>query len=133
MKKYRIFCILSLLLLVSCAKEDARTGNEINAEKDRYYVKYDASINASGPTPLTIVAMTETGEQTFKSNSKEISYTFGPLPKGFHATLNARSSDGQYHMVIATISISKNQEPFVVKDYGSSELGRVTLEYTIDF
>ena len=118
MKKHLVLLIalVATLILASCSKEEAN-----------YYVKYD--VTSSGTNhygPMTLNVNTENGMQTITVSSKVFSETFGPVSKGFEASISASVNYPTY--LNTSIYVSKGQEPFVLKATGSS-----SAQYVIDF
>lgn len=115
----KIFIILlgiALFLLVSCSKD-----------KGNYYVRYDVSVTSIYIGTMTVGVNTEKGEQSFQTSSKTFSETFGPVNKGFRASINA-GFDRPYSELNTSIYVCRGEDPFVLKATGSS-----TAEYVIDF
>lgn len=115
----KIFIILLgiiTLLFVSCSKD-----------KGNYYVRYDVSVTSIYIGTMTVAVNTEKGEQSFQSSSKTFSETFGPVDKGFKASIRA-DFDRPYSELNSNIYVCRGEEPFVLKATGSS-----TAEYVIDY
>lgn len=91
-----------------------------SVEDDRYYVKYEAndSIHYLGK----VIVNTENGIREFTVNNISFSQIFGPVKKGFIATVTA------YNATTVSIYVCKGEEPFVLKHAGSTR-----GYYVIDF
>ncbi len=115
MKKHLVLLLIvaATLMMTSCTK-------------DRYYVKYEASASSIHIGTMTLDVNTENGTKTFTTSSKLYSETFGPVSKGFEASINASTNYGAY--VNTSIYVSKGEDPFVLKATGGP-----TAEYVIDF
>lgn len=94
--------------------------------KDRYYVKYEVTATSIHIGNMQVDVNTGTGIQSFKTSSKLYSETFGPVSKGFNASVSATSNYGA--LLYTSIYVSKGEEPFVLKATGGP-----TAEYVIDF
>lgn len=118
MKKHVVLLLVFsyILMMASCTKE-----------KTNYYVKYDvASTGTNHIGTMTLNLNTERGMQTISTSSKVFSETFGPVSKGFEATVSAAASYPTY--LNTSIYVCKGQEPFVLKATGTS-----SAQYVIDF
>ncbi len=111
----RIFYFLVVLaacsLITSCLKHD--TG-------DSYYVRYEASYPVSKAVTLRIA--TPKGIQTLRTTIGNYSDEFGPVYKGFAASISSSESGA------LTISVRKNDGEYVKKSTGDT-----VANYTIDF
>ncbi len=124
------FMILSVLN-ISCKKSNNQDNN------DRYYVKYEVnstSVYSGGKLNVTIQDKDST--QTFIINTKLPWETvIGPVEKGFTATLGvikSGSTDATLRLY-TQISVSVNNEPFVLKKIDGSDVPRnsVNINYTV--
>lgn len=98
-----------------------------NCTKDRYYVRYEATATSAYHSgKMTLNVNTDTGIQTYTTSSKLYSETFGPVSKGFEASINASTNYGA--SLNTSIYVSKGEDPFVLKASGGP-----TAEYVIDF
>ena len=111
-----LFLGIATLLLVSCTKD-----------KGNYYVKYDVTISSVYMGTMTVDVNTENGLQSFQTSSKTFSETFGPVNKGFKASVQTSYS---HHAgsLNSCIYVCKGEAPFVLKATGTS-----SAEYIIDF
>lgn len=108
--------VLSTLMMVSCTKEKAN-----------YYVKYEVTAYGTNHYgTMTLNVNTENGPQTITTSSKVFSETFGPVSKGFEASVSASASFPTY--MTTSLYVSRGEEPFVLKATGTS-----SAEYVIDF
>ena len=124
MKKLSILLIgLVTMIMVSCSKDN----DDYTQINDRYYVRYDVTLSSSYIGTMTVNVNTEKGAQTFQTSSKIFSETFGPVDKGFKASVSA-SHDLYYGVLYSSIYVCKGDEPFALKATGAS-----SAEYTIDF
>ena len=96
-------------------------------DKGSYYVRYDVTLTSVYIGTMTVEVNTEKGVQSFQTPSKTFSETFGPVNKGFNASVSA-SHDLYYGTLNTSIYVCKGEDPFVLKATGSS-----SAEYTIDF
>ncbi len=124
------FLLLSVLSM-SCKKSD----NQDN--KDRYYVKYEVnSTSVYSGGKLNVPIQDKDSTQTFIINTKSPWETvIGPVEKGFVSTLGvikSGSSDASLRLY-TQISVSVNNEPFVLKKMDGSDVPRnsVNINYTV--
>ncbi len=123
--------VLTIVLGVinfSCSK----SGNS-----DNYYVKYEvnsATIYTGGK--LNVTLSDRDSSATYVINTKtQWETTIGPVKKGFNATLavaKAGSPDSQLKLY-TQISVSINNEPFVLKKIDGSDVPRnsVAINYIV--
>lgn len=111
--------VVSLCFLTGCDKPS-----------NRYYIKYEVSIDgmANGETHVTV--NTENGEQSFVT-PREFSETFGPVKKSFVAKISAYNT-ALYGTLNVRIYACKGEEAFVLKA-STSKKGEADAEYRIDF
>ena len=117
-KLFVTFGIVSLVLLfVSCSKENS------NLKEDSYYVQYNISSHGTGYSTFVV--------KDLGSNLAQADFpvTYGPVKKGYSAHISWSTRSG--HSCKATISISKNGEPFVTKATSSNYSYDGQLSYTI--
>ena len=120
-KKCITLGIVSLILLfVSCAKEN------FNSE-DSYYVQYTVSTQSTGGAGYSIFTVKDIGSNLRQS---DFPVTHGPVKKGY--TAHIKWTTGTGYCAKATISISKNGEPFVTKAISSDYSYNGELSYTIN-
>lgn len=122
-KKIFPFALLIVLFLfVSCSDEP-------ETETADYYVRYEANVN-SKTSKVEYTVNTDTGSKTFVGG-KNFSQTFGPVKKGFRASIDAYSAELTPLSVDAYIYICKGAEPWGLKAHGIL-CGINWLIYTID-
>ncbi len=116
--------IVSLILLfVSCTKDNINT----NAIEDSYYVQYTVITHSTGAAgSYSLFTVKDIGSGLRQS---EFPVTYGPVKKGYTAHIKWTTSTGRYAK--ATISVSKNGEPFVTKATSSDYSYSGNLSYTI--
>lgn len=117
----KILLLLSfaaILMMTGCGKD-----NDV-----RYYVKYEVSVSSVHIGDLYVDAKTEKGTQSFKTSSKVFSETFGPVSKGFAASVTAHTDYSVTGGIHSSIYVCRGEEPFVLKATGSS-----AVDYVIDF
>lgn len=129
MKRFWVlFFGMLVIIMASCTKEDDLNNHQEQSDNtERYYVRYDVTLSSSYIGTMTVNVNTEKGVQTFQTSSKTFSEIFGPVEKGFKASVSA-SHDLYYGVLFSRIYVCKGDEPFVLKATGSS-----SAEYTIDF
>ena len=126
-----IICTTIILLgLTACYKEPDK-------EPDNYYVKYEAQIASihTGGTAKYVVS-TENGSTSITSRSKTWTETFGPVKKGFTASISGETS-GYGGTLTLNIYVCRGEEPFVIKAqqvFNSADFSvSGAISYTIDF
>jgi len=112
--------VLSLCFLTGCDKPS-----------NRYYIKYEVTINGmeNGETHVTV--NTENGEQSFVT-PREFSETFGPVKRNFVAKISAYNTALYGATINVRIYACKGEEAFVLKASASNN-GKAEAEYRIDF
>lgn len=118
MKKHLVLllALAATLMMASCTKEKAN-----------YYVKYEVTAYGTNHYgTMTLNVNTENGPQTITSSSKVFSETFGPVSKGFEASVSASASFPTY--MTTSLYVSRGEEPFVLKATGTS-----SAQYVIDY
>jgi hypothetical protein len=132
-KKYVFFfklVVLFSIVLYGCKKADSTL-------TDRYYVKYEVkstSVYTGGRLYVTI--NDKDSSQNFTVNTKVPWETvIGPVQKGFLANLDVRksgTSDATLRLY-TQISVSVNNEPFVLKKIDGSDAPRnsVNINYAV--
>lgn len=89
--------------------------NGVNpSSRDNYYVKYDAEISTKYFGDITSIDVKgPDGTESYVGPKRTYSVTFGPVKKGFQASITATCrATGS---AACTISVSKNNEPFAQK------------------
>lgn len=109
-----------------------------------YYIRYEATINSvhSGATAKYVVA-TENGSTEITSKKKTLNETFGPVKKGFTASISGEAEyDGTMTL---SIYVCRGEEPFALKASKTGEVSywgtmegatkpmTASISYTIDF
>ena len=133
MKRYiTLLCLLAAMLcLSSCITEEAN-----------YYVKYEATITSIYyGAEVNYVVATEKGSQTITTDSKNLSEVFGPVQKGFTASISGKSDYPPVNSsMVVNIYVCRGEEPFalkaqdVSKENSYSDTGiSASASYTIDF
>ena len=114
MKKHLVLllALAATIMMASCTKDKAN-----------YYVKYEASAT-SMYSGMSVKVNTEDGMQSFYITGKTFSESFGPVSKGFKATISAHCSGSTN----TSIYVSRGEEPFVLKATGGE-----SAEYVIGF
>jgi len=118
MKKHLILMLVlaATLLMTSCTKS-----------KGDYYVRYEVTLTSFFSGTMTVDVNTEKGVQSFQTSSNTFSETFGPVNKGFKASV--QTSYSHYAGTLnSSIYVCKADEPFILKATGSS-----SVEYVIGF
>ena len=112
------FCLCAFIL-ISCEKPNNEEPIAPPEDNASYYVKYEAS---STVIMQSITVNTDTGKQTFTVRKKTYSETFGPVSKGFDASVNCQAAAN------VSIYVCKDNGPFALKASGGE-----SATYTIDF
>ena len=125
----RLLVIASMVFvsvcLFSCEKADSdeHSTNEVteeNTDIPNYYVKYQFS--CAYKYSLSFTVETDMGPETFSGIYAGWSETYGPVSKGFRASISVDATAN------VKIYVSRGKEPFVLKASGNS-----SAAYTIDF
>lgn len=133
MFKYIKYLPIILLTTIFCSCGDDNEGDEplaptTNAE---YYVKYEASVSSLHSGNVNYSVNTDDGELSFISG-KSFSQTFGPVSKGFNASITVNAS-GLYHANCdVNIYVCRGSEPFALKAHDLG-VNTTTVSYTIDY
>lgn len=118
----RFLSLLSVCLcavILSSCEESNNESIETPEDNASYYVKYEAS---STVIMQSITVNTDTGKQTFTVRKKTYSETFGPVSKGFDASVKCQAAAN------VSIYVCKANGPFALKASGGT-----SASYTIDF
>lgn len=108
-------------------------------EDDEYYVKYEVdsfTIYSGGKLDVTINTENNTNTTVTINTRTPLETVIGPVQKGFNASLKVESQETDNHLALdASISVSKNDSPFALKESDGSVFHRysVQINYTIDF
>ena len=147
MKEYGIiiFSLLFYGLILSCSKDDEQTipeepktedqaQNNNQEEEVRYYVKYEIEIKHDrADDTMSIEFTSEKGKEKVSGLAENWSGTYGPVKKGFKASLACSISTIGYRKEIhGRIYVCREIEPFVIKAEGRKD-GSLGIYYTIDF
>lgn len=133
MRKSLIFVLFCSLCFIfwSCGNDNEDEPN--NNTSNEYYVKYEASITSKYKGTINYTVNTENGKTKFSSGNS-FSQTFGPVRKGFHASITSDASDlYSVSMNAVKIYVCRGSEPFSLKATNSSSEDIVSTSYTIDF
>lgn len=96
-----------------------------------YYVKYESAVSSIYIGEIFYTVNTDKGVQTFQSD-KIFSEVFGPVKKGFKATIRADASRLHVANSEVRIYVCRGNEPFALKACKSGDKA-VSVTYTIDF
>ncbi len=148
MKEYGIiiFSLLFYGLILSCSKDDEQTileepktedqaqNNNQKEEEVRYYVKYEIEIKHDrADDTMSIEFTSEKGKEKVSGLAENWSGTYGPVKKGFKASLACSISTIGYRKEIhGRIYVCREIEPFVIKAESRKD-GSLGIYYTIDF
>ncbi len=147
MKHFKIPMLILIISFAffSCSKDDEEdiiNGNSQNKTEQsdaRYYVRYEVymPLGYSGQTTSkTITYVSEKGKVHFTTSEDSWEGTFGPIKKGTNVSLMSEATSGgirnnvEYYI---RLSVSRNQEPFVVKGEQRENKSVLYTSYTIDF
>lgn len=108
---YLFVVLAAVCLITSCLKGD---------EGDRYYIRYEASYVVGKNVTLRVA--TSKGMETLSGVMRTYSDEFGPVHKGFAASIASTESGN------LTISVRKNDGAYLPK-----ATGYTVANYTIDF
>lgn len=134
---YNLIVMMIMTMFVSSCTAESVLDKEAE-ESARYYVKYEVQFTTQHTNTEKIVSFqTETGpmEISFTEWTKTKSWegTYGPVDKDFVAYIKCSVPDYKYDSEIhARIYISREKEPFVIKDEGYGKYS-LNLQTTIDF
>lgn len=135
---FTLACLLFVLSLTGCKKSN-----------DSYYIRYEVAAKSTHYETAKIEVETDMGEKTISLTINPSSGTyyhlqncvnvfseqFGPVPKGFIASINAsipNASSLTSASLEVAIYVSRNNEPFVLKASNSGSTSCNT-SYTIDY
>lgn len=130
-KSLKCLLLLSLsFILWGCGNDDDEPNDPSSGE---YYVKYEASITSSKIGTIYYTVNTDNG-QTKISGGKSFSQTYGPVKKGFHASIKSNANNlYEVSMNEVKIYVCRGSEPFSLKASSSSRNKHASTSYTIDF
>ena len=123
MKKTLFFALIAVAAVISSC-------NKTSGNEDEYYIRYEGSISTLPIVERSYTIATESGKQTFKTRENNFSRIFGPVGKGFEASISCSYSNDVINLKTPSVSIevSKNNGPFALKASGSKE-----ASFEIDF
>jgi len=129
-------CSLLVFAFTSCSKDDDKEEIIEPQEVARYYVKYEVTFatltSFHNLTNTALTCSTEKGMKKISFNNYDTfswEATYGPVDKNFLASLECDSPGA---IINARISISKNNESFVVKAEDNKK-SSLSLQYKITF
>lgn len=140
--------IISVCSLFSCSKDEettdriekdtsSSTTTPDTKEEVRYYVKYELSAYspAQGYNNITISYSDVKGTKSISfdeyGRGKTWNGIYGPFKKNDHILLSCTISRAMD--ITASVSVSRNNEPFAIKAESKMESQNCKLEYTIDY
>ncbi len=115
MKRFCLISLTALTIIFICSCNKDNTGE--------YYVKYQASGGGVYQYLSSITVSTDKGTKTYTERTKSWSQTFGPVSRGFQATIQVKGANPSVE-----IYVNKGDGPFTIKASGS-----YTASYVIDF
>ena len=113
----------------SCGKDDEPSS------KDKYYVKYELKTSSKYAfSTVQVEVTTENGIQNLEV-SRNWEGAFGPFTYGTPLVFNVTKDGDFYGLTKFTgrISVSKNNEPFILKAEELVSNKALSMTYTIDF
>ena len=132
-----LLLIISVAFYCSCSSSTEDIIPEQPAEpEDVFYAHYEVTCSSNDPNSTKeINAITESGNVIIKMPAgKESKWeaTFGPFKKGQNTGFSCHSEDDNDGSTFkARIDIKKNDNPFVLKEYGDGT-GIFILQYTVN-
>lgn len=131
------------LLIILCSSIILIMGfSSCFTDNTNYYVKYEAKITSIYyGAEANYTVSTENGAKTITTDSKSFSETFGPVKKGFTASITGQSEYPQTNSsMVVSIYVCKGEEPFSLKAQDESKENSISdsgisasASYTIDF
>ena len=114
-------------------------------DSTNYYIKYEAKITDGGYTGANVnyIVSTEKGPTTIATHSMTWTETFGPVKKGFEASIYGEAECAG--KMTLNIYVCRGEEPFVLKASQTGEMSyygwyegeqepmNASVSYTIDF
>ena len=95
-------------------------------------MRYEAKVSTKyAGVSVTYVVTTENGVQTFTGGTS-FNQTFGPVNKGFKASINVYAKVYDQPLCNAKISVCRGNEPFALKAHNSGR-ETVSTSYTINY
>lgn len=135
MKNYLKYLFIPLSLILWGCGTDEITEEEPQPQSPsvemEYYVKYEATVTSIYIGDINYTVNTDKGSKTFTSGPS-FSQTFGPVKKGFHATLRADAGSLYNASCDVRIYVCRGNEPFAFKANNSG--GKIVYtSYIIDY
>lgn len=130
------------LLIILCSSIIIWGFSSCFTDNTNYYVKYEANITGIYyGAEANYTVSTENGAKTITTDSKSFSETFGPVKKGFTASITGQSEYPQTNSsMVVSIYVCKGEEPFSLKAQDESKENSISdsgisasASYTIDF
>ena len=121
--------------LLGCSSDDNDVIAQIE-DNSRYYVKYEVSMAFKSSPDMEITYLSDQGEKTITVQSSEWEGTYGPFPKNTTFSIGVTTNGTIYSTrdSYVRLSVSKNQEPFVIKGEDRETRKQFYLiTYKIDF
>ena len=116
------------IALSSCKKDETKT----TTTNDDYFIKYVITGNGTYIYFSDFSVSTNEGNKSFSGYQyKSWNQTYGPVKKGFNASVSVTSS-----LVTVEIYVAKNDGPFALKaskSGGNSSTSNISQSYTIDY
>ena len=138
MKKLALF-LMTICLFISCSQDpNILTEDQDSIPKDEYYIQYAVSgyavysISISTPNGQYRTGFSHIDSQKTSSWSE----IYGPVERGFTATISATGKSSTKKPLKVTIHVSKNGAPFTLKGSAGGPYSTGTsvgTSYTIDF
>ena len=131
-----LLLIISVAFYCSCSSDTNEIIPEEPAPEDVFYAHYEVTCTSNNPNSIKkINVITESGNVIIKMPAgKESKWeaTFGPFKKGQNTGFSCHSEDDNDGSTFkARIDIKKNDNPFVLKEYGDGT-GIFILQYTVN-
>ena len=130
------------LLIILCSSIIILGFSSCFTDNTNYSVKYEAKITSIYyGAEANYTVSTENGTKTITTDSKSFSETFGPVKKGFTASISGQSEYPQTNSsMVVSIYVCKGEEPFSLKAQDESKENSISdsgisasASYTIDF
>lgn len=136
MKIRFVFLLMTVsFFLLGCSSDDNDVIAQIE-DNSRYYVKYEVSMAFKSSPDMEITYLSDEGEKTITVQSSEWEGTYGPFPKNTTFSIGVTTNGTIYSTrdSYVRLSVSKNQEPFVIKGEDRETRKQFYLiTYKIDF
>jgi hypothetical protein len=125
---------VSISFISSCTKEEAQTDKETTEQPqtvDNYYVKYEVKTEKQVYICDKYITYKDVDKEKEIITGQEWNGIYGPFKKGDNVYFRVRLNN-KLNMLSARISVSKNEESFVIKAE-TIKSNSINLEYPIDF